>query len=244
MDPDITLCSQLCDLSYENSIDDAVITSFKSIGLDIKDAQITTDKGSVSFSYDDAGRLFIAWRGTKTFLNLVQDMDILRRFLVIDGTRYGKVHSGLLDYYDSIKDKVAAQITDHLSSSNKDKDIVFSGYSLGACICFAALECAIKHPNVNMKVITFASPMMGNKSFVKSFDNKVKDNIRVVLDADAIPKFRYDDFLHVKGEFIIRSGVRFSWLLVFLGLFELAFKISNTRNLVKYHYLSTYLTFM
>lgn len=49
MDPDIKLCSQLCDLSYESSIDDNVINTFKNIGLNVKEAQFTQDGSSVSF---------------------------------------------------------------------------------------------------------------------------------------------------------------------------------------------------
>lgn len=121
MDPDIKLCSLLCDLSFENAIDDTVINAFGSIGLNLVDAKFTTDRGSVSFSYDDAGRLFIAWRGTKTFLNFVEDADILKKNLVINGKNYGRVHGGMADYYDAIKEDVTSQIDAHLNSGKEIK---------------------------------------------------------------------------------------------------------------------------
>ena len=244
MDPDIKLCSQLCNLSYDNTIDSNVTKVFKQIGLDVHDAQFTKDGNSVSFSYDNAGRLFIAWRGTKTFINFLEDINIDDEVLLINKDKYGKVHGGMLNYYNAIKTKVLDQVSHHVKNPNTPNDVVFSGYSLGACVCFAALESCIMFPDLKIKVITFASPLLGDQQFVSSFNTNIANNTRIVLDADAIPRLRYDNFRHVDGELLIQSGIRFSWLLVLIGLLQMTFRINSSDNLVKYHDLTMYMKYI
>jgi hypothetical protein len=244
MDTDTKICSQLCEMSFDDATSNPdVIQTFTKIGLDITKARFTKDHNSVCLSYDQGAKLFIAWRGTANLQNLLEDLNIDDVRLVINSRSYGRVHRGMLRYYEYIKDEVFEQISAHVATSLDE--VVFTGYSLGACVCFAALECAILYPHVRVSCITFASPLLGNDEFVYNFNTRISNSIRIVLDADYIPRIYYGHhFKHVRGGITIKTGISFAWIWVIIGIVQVMLKLYSGQTILSYHSMDTYLKYI
>ena len=141
--------------------------------------------------------IYIICRGTSSSQDAIQDIKIWRKKCSFLNNTL--VHSGFLEQYESIRNKLIETINDYLDSSTKH--IICTGHSLGSSLCtIAALDLQLKYADKDVKCITFASPRVGNTSFAKLFNETIKDSCRFVYHRDPVTFLPFAlRFKHVKG---------------------------------------------
>ena len=83
-----------------------------------------------------------------------------------------------------------------------DKHIYFIGYSLGSSILLSALEIKLllnEKDNVNINTLTFGSPKLGDKYFMKFFNETVTNSLRIYDNNDIICEYpRETEYYHIE----------------------------------------------
>ena len=124
--------------------------------------------------------------------------------------RYGqvstsKVHKAFLYQYLMIEEQLRESL--ELSTNDNDVDrIVFTGHSIGGALAMIA-GTVTRHlyPHMQIDVITFGSPRVGDSVFVEEYSTSVSLSLRVVLQGDDIPSVYpiKSTFQHVPGFFCV-----------------------------------------
>ena len=97
-----------------------------------------------------------------------------------------EVHSGFFIGHNSVKDKIYAKLN-ALVASGECKSILFTGHSAGATLAKLCAFDFVNEKNLELEIISFGSPKLGNAAFAASFEGS--RNIRctrIVNDNDAI----------------------------------------------------------
>tara|TARA_B110000259_G_C13932692_1_gene369583 strand:+ start:226 stop:909 length:684 start_codon:yes stop_codon:yes gene_type:complete len=141
----------------------------------------------------------ISFRGTSSKADIFADLKIYRRIpeFFKKHKMQGRVHSGFLAQYESVRDQVH-----QMANVDTSTHIMVTGHSLGGALAtLCALDLAITNPSLDVDCITFGSPRVGCKRFVKLFTDRVHKHVRCVHNNDLVTKipiaFR---FKHTPGK--------------------------------------------
>jgi len=157
-------------------------------------------------------RIIFACRGTESLSDVATDVSIWKepfQDLIycnsVDTTVYKniKVHSGFLNQYNTIKYSIMATLYSILwTGKATQRKVVCVGHSLGGALASMAASCAKAQLGAKIRVecYTYGSPRVGNKDFVRYFDDNVDLCVRHVNGADIITRIPKFLFYHVKGE--------------------------------------------
>jgi hypothetical protein len=224
------LCSIFCDLSYSENIAE----DFSLLAIQRKyDIHITerikrliatvvfiSDKntGAKLFVCHVDSAVFIVFRGTDDFADILTNMNVLLGGFHKDISKKSKVHGGFSNQYNSIKGNLLKVLSQICVIKNITK-IICCGHSLGGALAtIASVDLHIhlngpkdKNPNRQMKkimCITFGAPRVGNVHFRKHFNNYIGDSLRFVDLQDTIPYFPMSPFYsHVHdGKYFDENG--------------------------------------
>lgn len=99
--------------------------------------------------------------------------------------------------------------------------VVFTGHSLGSCCAIAALLASLKYNGqLKIRCITFASPKLGDKQWVRSYHKHVTRNFRVVHNHDIVAMLPLGRaYKHLNDE--VRIGNNGGYLLRHKGILHL-----------------------
>ena len=132
--------------------------------------------------------IWIIFRGTKTLSDLTFDLTYQQKKFLFNGKQKSPnfftkdiiVHSGFLQIYNKFRPQLLETLRYH-----KSKQTIIAGHSLGAAI---SQICTLDLQLQGMSTITylFASPRVGNKSFVDSF-KKDYPTFAIINNLDTIP---------------------------------------------------------
>jgi hypothetical protein len=130
--------------------------------------------------------LYVVGRGTSSIRDIFHDIQFSQsRCAYLNNTC---VHTGFLKQYDSIRKDLIAEIL-NLYKTNEIKRIVCCGHSLGSICTLAALDIKLNSLLcVDILCITYASPRIGGKNFVKLFNKTIPLNhsFRFVYHRDPV----------------------------------------------------------
>jgi predicted lipase len=116
-----------------------------------------------------------------------------------------RIHSGFYDQYYEVHDTIR-DIVETALETEKIKGVVFCGHSLGGALAtLAAVDIQFNY-DVDIALLTFGSPRVGNKAFALSTNKRIPQSLRFVLRNDMVTKVPFLGFYHVDAE--IRLGVR------------------------------------
>lgn len=170
-------------------------------------------------------RLVIAFRGTEqsSWKDLRTDLMLLPAGL--NPERLGgdfkqevQVHSGFLNAYDSVRNRLTALIRLSIGYSEDDMEsmtkwhVYITGHSLGGALAtLLALELSsgrmAKCGAISVTMYNFGSPRVGNRKFAELYNEKVKDSWRVVNHRDIIPTIpRLMGYCHVAQPVYLVTG--------------------------------------
>jgi predicted lipase len=128
------------------------------------------ETGAYAFSILKEKTLYVIFRGTNDSQDVVIDLNfILISF--IECNKKCKVHRGFLKQFSAIKDPILKTIVEN---ANNIENIIFIGHSLGGAlaILFTGYVASL-YPKIKVSCHTFGSPRVGNKHYVKWFQNNV-----------------------------------------------------------------------
>jgi Lipase (class 3) len=135
--------------------------------------------------------IFISFKGSSNLNDFLTDIDINQtEFKVSDNEDKinvpGKVHKGAYEMlFENYRYKV---ILEKINEYNGD-NIYITGHSLGGLlgtIFYSYLKEKFKTKKINIKLITFGCPRVGNKTYTNSIN--YNSNNRIVNDNDCIAK--------------------------------------------------------
>lgn len=171
-------------------------------------------------------KIIIAFCGSESIVDWKQNIDfILRPF---PQNRKCKVHSGFLECFLSVKNKIN-KILELIQ--NEKLPVFFTGHSLGGAIAtLAAVDAKMSYQNLNITCVTFGSPKPGDKNFSLLYSSLGISTYRVVNSNDivpSLPKWWQGNYYHVCPAYQIG----------FTNIFS-AIKLTNK---IKNHYVSKYI---
>lgn len=183
----ISKCAMYAHNAYSNDIDGLVIA------IEDKD---TDAKAFVAFD-KESGDIIITGQGTTTLRDWSIDFQFWRTSVdYLEGT---KVHAGFMKQYNAIRDEMHSSIKD-IMTLNECSRIICCGHSLfGAVSTVAALDCALLY-DLPVHCVSFGSPRVGARDFVKLFNNSVDISYRCVRYKDPVTFTPLPiRFKHVRG---------------------------------------------
>lgn len=185
--------------------------------------------GSNAYVVESKDDVVVVCRGTevKEWGDVKADLSIA---LVPSRSGIGKVHRGFRTYTDKIWEPIKSHI-----SPIKNKDIWFTGHSLGAAMAtLMARRCVL---DISMRVptlFTYGSPRVGNRAYINEFNGQITHH-RWVNDGDIVTKVPFVPFYyhcgtmhHISssGKVTVEYDRKISWtrilsLLLPHGIFKL-----------------------
>jgi predicted lipase len=119
-----------------------------------------------------------------------------------------KVHTGFYEQYEKVKSEIynIVRINTHL------KKVIITGHSLGGALAtLCSLDMAINFPLREIICVTFGSPRVGNLSFARLFNKKVKNSYRYVNGDDTVCKVPMVAFNYKHVSIKIKIGKKKWW---------------------------------
>lgn len=143
------------------------VKSQKKVRKELKDAGFDTvkffsKKSTQAFVAINGTDIMVAFRGTE--LDRLSDVIVDARFWQTKSQTTGKIHQGFKEALDEVWD----QLYEYVASIRADRNLWYTGHSLGAALAILA---ASRLPGT--AVYAFGSPRVGNKKFIKSISTPV-----------------------------------------------------------------------
>ncbi|XP_072986920.1 uncharacterized protein [Typha latifolia] len=171
-------------------------------------------------------RLVIAFRGTEQTKWKDLQTDLMLAPSGLNPERLGgdfkqevQVHSGFLNAYDSIRNRIMTLVKFSVGYIVDDDieilpkwHVYVTGHSLGGALAtLMALELSssrmAKHGAISVTMYNFGSPRVGNRRFAEVYNAKVKDSWRIVNHRDIIPTVpRLMGYCHVAEPVYLSIG--------------------------------------
>jgi triacylglycerol lipase len=128
---------------------------------------------------------FVILRGTITIREWIQNMQL--NFVPYLLPNFGKVHAGLLDLYNSLRDEIRTVL---LAAKQYNK-VFISGHSSGGALATLALPDISNELDLDkIALYSFGCPRVGDNDFVEAFDRKFSERaFRIVNTSDVICSF-------------------------------------------------------
>ena len=159
--------------------------------------------------------LVVAFRGTETtkLRDIITDARLAQRSFTPERVASGDsgepaVHDGFLEAWDSVRGRVFAAIDDARGCGPRVKALGWSsaqagskqqwrvwvtGHSLGgalATLCALELAASVdagRRSGLDVRMVNFGSPRVGNAAFVRLYNSLVPHSLRLVNGSDAVP---------------------------------------------------------
>ncbi len=193
------------------------VASFKATQLNLSEQEtpaIATKSSEVAinllqevffgYALTSATHHVIALRGTQTETEWFGNISSRQVGFRTREPQYGRVHRGFQLAYE----KIITQIRRTLPQLNPELPLYVTGHSLGGAVAvLTAADLAFDNsfPRNQTWVYTYASPRVGDPTFVQVYNDLLPNTFRVVNLADTVPitppiNFRGDQFSHTGQE--------------------------------------------
>jgi triacylglycerol lipase len=166
--------------------------------------------GFVAQSVDEPDRFAVVLHGTEGIVDFLDDFEfeLIDFYFLSDG---GQTEYGFTKFYESFTfvDPIGGEsqtLEDYLRELPETASFTVAGYSLGGAL--ATLHTAVlAERRIPVEAYLFASPMVGNASFVKTYNSLVRKSYRIVNQPDIVPKLPGDllGYEHVNTVFEVNS---------------------------------------
>lgn len=138
----------------------------------------------------EQGKLLIVFRGSQSFLDFVDDFEFtLEDFTDIQNG--GKTERGFTGLYQSLSfvDPISGHsqsLNDFLKVLRPESRFVVTGYSLGATLA-TLIAVVLASKNLTVDATLFASPMVGDAAFARTFQSFVHRSCNIINKPDIVP---------------------------------------------------------
>ncbi len=212
-------CGKKRNIILNNLKQHALLSGFKLI--EKWDEPLT--EGMVIYGLLKDGRrlLIVAFKGTDTIYNFFNNFDIRLGIITLinnSNSRKQKAHMGFLKAYKEIQELIHSNVDYY-----KPDKILVTGHSLGgglATLCAYDIKKNIVNREYKLSAVSFGSPRVGNRAFVRDYKKTVPNTMRIVNGRDFItliprpwmPNF-FNGYRHVKKR--LRIGTVLFWEIFF-----------------------------
>jgi len=231
MELQLTLCqiSNIANLSYEdetefkqkikqyiNDVDINNITYF--------DACETYDIDAQIYAAEYKGSIIFAVRGTSSKHDILSDLYVFKKKFsdVITCQNKNiykniKVHSGFLQQYNSVKfftiTSILKQLWKYSQHSREKINVIFTSHSLGAAVSVLLSTLLKTHFGNRIHVVNylFGCPKIGNKDFVRYYNDIIDETYRYVYKNDIIPRIPKINYKTTKNRIILGDPKKANW---------------------------------
>lgn len=200
MNKNIKLLSCICDISYLKEKTERN-DELKKLNLELI-YTLSNYRGldGMHLKYKDTN--ILVFRGTELCIkDILTDLRFLKKKPYYN--KKIKVHSGFYKSYDCENTRINIQ---HHCKTLYKLNII--GHSLGGAVAtLCAYDLAIKFPYININVVTFGCPRVGNKEFMNDY-NSLKNitHSRIENEYDPITSLPYIGYYHVGVGMIYEDG--------------------------------------
>jgi hypothetical protein len=169
---------------------------------------------------DGAGNVVVAIRGTDGIFEWAQDARfLLVKCPILPGAGY--TEDGFTAVYQSLrigKDAASASVVSALPTMTFPKTVTsmtLCGHSLGAALStLLALDVAANTKFANPTAYTYASPRIGDPSFVDTYNQLVPNTFRLANRLDIVPTLPKPPlYEHVLGLYELNAGLKVRWTI-------------------------------
>ena len=196
--------ARLCSLSYEDEkhVQENFTNSKLTKSLDNADTKnilrkcisvpklYSSDSDCQVYVCEYENKLVVCFRGTESIADILTDLKISQVTFIVPNLEIlecPQVHRGFYEQFYSVQNDLEKHIKEYLKK-NKDAPIIFTGHSLGGALAtLASLYFQMLLPELTVSCVTFGSPRVGDSTFVKLYEEHVKETYRYVNDNDPVP---------------------------------------------------------
>jgi predicted lipase len=133
------------------------------------------------FSFEDDRFKYIILLGSNEMKDWIKNFLYFKKRIPYEGTNPKiKVHGGFMDMYLKVREEVL------LEAEFSSKPLIVMGHSLGSALATLASLDIEYNTKIKPDVLFTGTPRVGNKYFVKSFNNRLPCTIRVVRGNDIV----------------------------------------------------------
>lgn len=158
-------------------------------------------------------RLIISLRGTDDTQEWIQDfkfemVSYLPKSCCVE-LGFSQIQSSLS--VASPENTTGIALVDYLASQKQITQITVVGHSLGSSVAtLTAFHTQNLFRKIDVKLLTFASPLTGDQNFVNSLQANIKNSVRIVNTPDLVPRTPLKEFgyRHIWHELAINSDSR------------------------------------
>lgn len=221
--------SNIANLSYEDE------TNFKQkIKQYINDIDInninffnaceTYDIDAQIYSIEHKDAIIFAVRGTSSKHDILSDLYVFKKKFSDVMTCQNKniyknikVHSGFLQQYNSVKfftiTTILKQIWNTKQNSVEKIKVIFTSHSLGAAVSVLLSTLLKTHFASRIHVVNylFGCPKIGNKDFVRYYNDIIDETYRYVYKNDIIPRIPKINYKTTKNRIILGDPKKANW---------------------------------
>ena len=135
----------------------------------------------------DGSQAIVCFRGTDSVSDWKSNFDMCRVPFLSRKHRNPEleVHSGFFIGHNSVKAKIYAKLN-AIVESGKCDSILFTGHSAGATLAKLCAFDFVNDKNLELSIISFGSPKIGNAAFATGFGGSNIKCTRIVNDNDGI----------------------------------------------------------
>jgi len=183
------------------------------LATDINPIKDTVPFGFIAKAADPANDFVVAIRGTDSIWEWLQDARF-NRVTCPCAAGAGESEDGFTDVYESLTTgtagsgpRVVAALKTLLGPLG-NATLAITGHSLGAALAtLLALEVTESDAFATPEVITFASPLVGDPQFARTYDTEVPNTWRIANFVDLVPKVPPANwgYVHVNQLFQVNS---------------------------------------
>jgi triacylglycerol lipase len=133
--------------------------------------------------------LLIAIRGTDTFIEWLVDAEF-KRCTFPGAPDGGQVEDGFCSVYSTLRcATTGSDVRTLVAGLPAPATVIIAGHSLGAAVAtLLALDVAVNVPGIDLTLYTYASPRVGDATFVALCNTRVPVNYRIANRPDLVPR--------------------------------------------------------
>jgi predicted lipase len=152
---------------------------------------LSSRNGYQGFIASSSDTMFIVFEGTASTKDWTTDAKALKNYVCFfDDDQLVGIHIGFYHLFTDVWPQIKSYMDTHLTN----KKIVLTGHSLGGAIATLVAAPLRVH---DLEIVTFGCPRVGNRAFMKKYNDSVPLSTRVVRDLDVVPRMPKFDYWHV-----------------------------------------------
>ncbi|MGL5973318.1 MAG: lipase family protein [Oscillospiraceae bacterium] len=129
----------------------------------------------------------VVFRGTVSKTNAITNIKFCKKIIPYNNSQSKiRVHRGFMESYKSVREEILKNVSDETTK------IIVTGHSYGAALAtLGGVDLQYNFNKKDIEVFLFASPRVGNKEFIKSFNRRLFKTYNIRNSNDIVTKLPF-----------------------------------------------------